>query len=170
MMSDDNLIVLPPPAEFGPAQCRAGRAWINWTQRDLAHRAHVGTTTVINFEKGRLVFAGQWSRLRLAFEEAGIVFTPQGIMSRFPDPKDRPSCQIKSDRVVPQSTLDIATMNAIVAAYRSGKTLQTIAEEMKVSRERIRQRLVQYEQLTGETIPRHSAHHRHVEPAAEAAE
>ena len=33
-------------------QCRAARAWLNWTQQELARRAKVGLSTVGNLKKG----------------------------------------------------------------------------------------------------------------------
>lgn len=36
-----------------PAQCRGGRGMLDWTQEELAERAHVSRSTVRDFEKGR---------------------------------------------------------------------------------------------------------------------
>ena len=36
-------------------QCRAGRALVGWTQSQLAKAAHLGLSTIRDFEKGRRV-------------------------------------------------------------------------------------------------------------------
>ena len=36
-----------------PEQSRAARGWLDWSQQDLADRAHVSLSTVRDFEKGR---------------------------------------------------------------------------------------------------------------------
>lgn len=38
---------------ISPRQCRAARAWLGWTQRELAKYAGVDMQTVMNFEIGR---------------------------------------------------------------------------------------------------------------------
>ena len=58
-----------------PAQCRAARALIDWTQADLARSAAVGEVTIRQFERGaseprRAILAA----LRRTLEQAGIRF------------------------------------------------------------------------------------------------
>jgi DNA-binding XRE family transcriptional regulator len=36
-----------------PAQCRAARALLDWTQNDLARSAEVGSVTLRQFERGQ---------------------------------------------------------------------------------------------------------------------
>lgn len=60
---------------ISPAQCRAARGLLNWTQPDLAKAAGIGETTLRQFELER----GQPRNatlvvLRQAFESAGIEF------------------------------------------------------------------------------------------------
>ena len=38
---------------LAPEQSRAARAWLEWSQEDLAKRASVALSTVRDFEKGR---------------------------------------------------------------------------------------------------------------------
>jgi transcriptional regulator with XRE-family HTH domain len=38
---------------LSPEQSRAARAWLDWSQDDLAKRASVALSTVRDFEKGR---------------------------------------------------------------------------------------------------------------------
>ncbi len=40
---------------IAPEQCRAARAWLDWTQDELASRAGVSLSTVRDFEKGRRI-------------------------------------------------------------------------------------------------------------------
>jgi ribosome-binding protein aMBF1 (putative translation factor) len=59
-----------------PEQCRAARAWLEWTIADLASRAHVGISTVRSFESGeRTPIQNNLDALRRTLEEEGIVFT-----------------------------------------------------------------------------------------------
>ncbi|NIA71114.1 helix-turn-helix transcriptional regulator [Pelagibius litoralis] len=58
-----------------PAQCRAARGLLDWTQQDLAKVSEVSLTTVRNFERGaRQPIRANLAALRTAFEAAGIVF------------------------------------------------------------------------------------------------
>lgn len=38
---------------ISPAQCRAARALLGWTQQDLAEAAEIGNATIRNFESGK---------------------------------------------------------------------------------------------------------------------
>jgi transcriptional regulator with XRE-family HTH domain len=62
-----------------PAQCRAARALLDWTQDDLAREAEIGVVTLRQFERGasqprRAIL----SALRRALEEAGVRFIDRG--------------------------------------------------------------------------------------------
>lgn len=73
-----------------PAQCRAARGLVGWTQQQLAEKAGVGTVAVHQFEAG----ASQPRRatldvVRRAFETAGVEFIDPnggGAGVRFRDP------------------------------------------------------------------------------------
>jgi transcriptional regulator with XRE-family HTH domain len=64
-----------------PAQSRAARGWLGWSQRDLAERANVALNTVNEFEAGRrqptpnnlaaLRRSVEAEGIRLLFDEAG---------------------------------------------------------------------------------------------------
>ena len=72
---------------MSPEQSRAARAWLGWSQAELAERAGVATTTVHGFESGQrnltrnnaaaLRRAIETEGIRLLFDEAG---KPAGIM------------------------------------------------------------------------------------------
>ena len=56
-----------------PAQCRAARALLDWSQQDLAKGAHLGLSTIRDFEKGRRVPTHNNLRgIKLALEEGGV--------------------------------------------------------------------------------------------------
>ncbi len=60
------------------AQCRMGRAAIEWTAQQLADDASVGVTTVSRFESGLTSpTRATLSALRRALEAAGVEFIPE---------------------------------------------------------------------------------------------
>jgi transcriptional regulator with XRE-family HTH domain len=63
-----------------PQQCRAARAWLEWTQADLARRSNVGLSAIKDFEKGsRRTLPAIRMQLQLAFDRAGVIFLLNGI-------------------------------------------------------------------------------------------
>lgn len=64
---------------MSPEQVRAARAWLAWTQQALAERAHVGLSTIKDFESGtRTPIANNLAAIRQALEGAGIGFDFDG--------------------------------------------------------------------------------------------
>jgi DNA-binding transcriptional regulator YiaG len=60
---------------MSPEQSRAARAWLDWSQDELAAKAHVSLSTVRDFEKGRRVpIANNLGAMRAVLETAGISF------------------------------------------------------------------------------------------------
>ena len=58
-----------------PAQCRAARGLLDWTQAKLAEAAGLPLANVVEFERsGRAVPARAVRAIRLAFEAAGVEF------------------------------------------------------------------------------------------------
>ena len=58
-----------------PEQCRAARAMLGWSRKQLASEAEVAVGTVIDFERGaRQPYKRTLSDLRRAFECSGIIF------------------------------------------------------------------------------------------------
>lgn len=63
-------------------QCRAARALLNWSAADLATKAQLGSATVRRFESSRPVQSASVDAMRLALEQAGVVFIGNGEASR----------------------------------------------------------------------------------------
>jgi transcriptional regulator with XRE-family HTH domain len=58
-----------------PAQCRAARGLVNLTQTEVAARASLGLSTVVDFERERrTVSAEAVEAIRRALESAGVIF------------------------------------------------------------------------------------------------
>lgn len=58
-----------------PEQSRAARAWLDWSQEELAAKASVSISTVRDFEAGRRdPIANNLAAMRAALEAAGIAF------------------------------------------------------------------------------------------------
>lgn len=79
-------------AALSPAQVRAGRALLTWSQQDLARQARVAASTVADFERGqRTPVANNAEAMRSALETAGILFLAGGaVIGPAPAPR-RPS-------------------------------------------------------------------------------
>jgi len=61
-----------------PAQCRAARGLLEWSQQALADQAAVGLSTVRDFEKGRRTpTRASLTAIRTTLEAAGVVFIEQ---------------------------------------------------------------------------------------------
>ena len=66
---------------LSPAQTRAARGWLGWSQSELAKRARVSLSTVQDFERGqRTPISNNMAALRRALEEAGVrlIFDDKG--------------------------------------------------------------------------------------------
>jgi transcriptional regulator with XRE-family HTH domain len=62
-----------------PAQSRAARALLGWSQVKLASRSHLGESTVRDFEAGRRTpLINNLAAIRAALEKAGVEFTNGG--------------------------------------------------------------------------------------------
>lgn len=71
--SQDSLFITSH--RLGPAQCRAARALLRWSQSDLTRRAAVARKTVVDFEtKRRALHRRTREALQRAFQDAGIKF------------------------------------------------------------------------------------------------
>ena len=65
---------------LSPEQCRAARAWLGWTQAELAQRSSVGLSALKDFEKGsRRTLPAIRNQIQRVFEEAGVTFLIRGI-------------------------------------------------------------------------------------------
>jgi len=58
-----------------PAQCRAARGLLDWSQHQLAESAHVGNTTICNFESGKATpRTAKVDVMRRALKAGGVIF------------------------------------------------------------------------------------------------
>jgi transcriptional regulator with XRE-family HTH domain len=66
-----------------PAQCRAARALLDWSQSDLMERCGASQKTITDFERGLTKPYGRTlSAIAAAFEAAGIEFIDRGVRMR----------------------------------------------------------------------------------------
>lgn len=64
---------------ISPAQCRAARALLGWSQGQLGEVSKVAKATIANFEAGkREPYERTLSDLKAALEEAGVTFLADG--------------------------------------------------------------------------------------------
>ena len=63
------------PPMITPAQSRAARGLLDWSQQQLADTAQLGLSTVRDFEKGRRTpYPNSLEAVRTALEAAGVIF------------------------------------------------------------------------------------------------
>ena len=66
-----------------PAQSRAARGLLNWTQSDLKEHSGVAKKTIVDFERGTTKPYGRTLAVMVAaFEAAGIEFIKGGVRLR----------------------------------------------------------------------------------------
>lgn len=67
--------------DISPAQCRAARALLSWSQQDLAKAAQVSTSTIADFERSARDSAeASLGAFRAAFEAQGVRFRAGGAV------------------------------------------------------------------------------------------
>ncbi|QND71456.1 helix-turn-helix transcriptional regulator [Tardiphaga robiniae] len=73
------MVNLREPA-ITSAQLRAARAWLNWSQEQLAAKAGISKRAVVRYEGGGSVSHAETSTsLRTALEAAGLRFSFDGM-------------------------------------------------------------------------------------------
>ena len=66
-------------ADIVPTQLRAARAWLGWSQDELALKSGVSKHSIARYEQGRsLAYDGTLAKLKIALEAAGIRFQFDG--------------------------------------------------------------------------------------------
>ena len=71
--------------QITPAQSKAARALLGWTQQDLAQRANVAISTVADFERGkRSPVSNNLDAMRSALEQAGVTLLSGGAVAGHP--------------------------------------------------------------------------------------
>ena len=61
-----------------PTQCKMARVAMDWTGKELAARAKIGSATVARYELGESIHPDKLEAMRTAFTAAGIVFIKSG--------------------------------------------------------------------------------------------
>ena len=57
------------------SQCKGARAMLGWSREKLAEAAEVGTSTIVDFERGaRQPYNRTITDIRRALEDAGVIF------------------------------------------------------------------------------------------------
>lgn len=75
-----------------PAQCRAARALLDWTQSDLMDHCGASQKTIVDFERGLTrPYARTLTAIIAAFETAGIEFINRGVRMRASPKRARPT-------------------------------------------------------------------------------
>jgi transcriptional regulator with XRE-family HTH domain len=74
---DDKRQITDIGSMITAAQCRAARGLLEWTQQQLADRAHVGVVTIRQFEQGGEPRRATLEVIQRAFESAGVEFIPE---------------------------------------------------------------------------------------------
>ena len=63
---------------ISPAQSRAARGLLDWSQSELAQRSNLSESTVRDFEKGRRTpTVNNLAAIRAALEAAGVIFVAE---------------------------------------------------------------------------------------------
>lgn len=100
---------------FTPAQCRAARALLDWSQGELADASGVATKTIADFERGqRTPYDRTLADIQKALEAAGIEFTNGG----------QPGVRMKKmedglwQRIVLRDEQKVAGMTALLKAIQ----------------------------------------------------
>ncbi|WP_352564147.1 helix-turn-helix domain-containing protein [Mesorhizobium australicum] len=63
---------------LSPAQCRAARALLDWSQAQLSTASKVATKTLADFERGnRTPYDRTLADIRTALESAGVIFVAE---------------------------------------------------------------------------------------------
>jgi hypothetical protein len=66
-----------------PAQCRASRGYLDWTQQRLSAASGLSLSLIKDFESGlRVPHTANQARLKATLEQAGIVFATGGDVGR----------------------------------------------------------------------------------------
>jgi transcriptional regulator with XRE-family HTH domain len=77
-------------------QCRAARALLNWSIRDLSDKSGVHRNTVANIESDKVAHQPTLFAVRRTFEDAGVIFIdPNG---------DGPGARLRRAKATPDPT------------------------------------------------------------------
>lgn len=76
-------MVNAPKRTISPAQVRAARAWLNWSQDQLSARSGISKRTIARYESGKtLAHPETIDLIRDVLEGEGIVFQFVGMVAK----------------------------------------------------------------------------------------
>lgn len=68
---------------ISPAQVRAARMWLNWTQSELSEKSGVSQKSIARYESELSVpYTNSLVKIRQAFEGAGVCFLFEGMVPK----------------------------------------------------------------------------------------
>jgi DNA-binding transcriptional regulator YiaG len=86
-------IELSATDDLHPAQCRAARGFLKWSQAEAAVQLGVGLSLLISFENGRRPQRKNLDKIKAAFEQSGVAFHRNGarLSVSMDDPATEPA-------------------------------------------------------------------------------
>lgn len=76
-------MVNAPRPTVSPAQVRAARAWLDWSQDELSARSGISKRTIARYESGKtLAHPETLDLIQNVFEGEGIVFQFVGVVAK----------------------------------------------------------------------------------------
>jgi len=119
---------------ISPAQCRAARALLGWSQGDLAASASVAVSTVADFERGhRSPVANNLDAIFQAFERADIRFTSGGAVVGVA-PRQNLTSLVPAPQLKPVRWVDEIALDAWARQINARRQLPELIRRLLIAR------------------------------------